>query len=134
MKDYNPGQYFFNYSKIKARKQTTISEIYLLSCPFCGEDSADFDTITEEGRCNTITDYQIVKCNNCLIRTDGCSTKEEAAEEWNTRNGRELKDVYSCNNCHYFSSGHANFDDGGMCSKYDQTCQADDGICSSFKK
>jgi len=110
-----------------------MSVIYLLPCPFC-EGDAIFDTVEEESRCNIMIEYPIVKCSNCLVRTDGCATKEDAAEEWNTRNSKELRDVYSCSTCLHFSSGNANFDAGGICLKHDQTCYADDGICINFVK
>ena len=71
--------------KISYALNVSLSELVLLSCPFCGERA----TIYEGKREFSHTGKYIAQCNGCLCKMGGFQTAEYAAQGWNNRQTAE---------------------------------------------
>lgn len=75
------GDYNKHYRTVIKCLRSTLSRMQdtesLLSCPFCGEDNAQFKWYGEES--------QYVECGSCGVSTLPVGSEKEAYSLWNTR-------------------------------------------------
>ena len=120
-------------------RRMTVSRIELKGCPFCGgKASLMYAPVNAADEIPCWGAY-CTKCHTMIGttlygRTDFYRTKEEAAEAWNKRAGKEK---VRCCDCKYFDLDHFGNIDGmalivahNICTKWGRGCATTpDGFC-----